>query len=201
MEMFPFVQAEQLKLHETCDLTERGVCVALCDYWIWLIKNAPDEKPDQRLGRLATNFAAIMGHQRHYGQLRAALGPREARKEVGHSLGTEYDTDKTVMVRLPFNTRAQQMQMFRKRMARDIGFPGSAATWSLRFSRGGGHAIAGFCGLTGRQPLMQMRLHVFDPNIGEYVGTFPELDGMLDDMLTKFPMYRTVESIRRASAE
>jgi hypothetical protein len=77
---------------------------------------------------------------------------------------------------------------------------GVGATWTLRFFDGTGHAIAGFYGMfspTGN--IHHPRLFLFDPNIGEYRGDLSDLDAMLRDLLTRFPIYLTVVEVRRTT--
>lgn len=177
-------------------LTRNGICVALCDYWLAMIKDQPNESPAARLERLhRQHFAQAMNHQRQYAVVRAQHGREEGRRMVGQQVGLNYH-DQTMIMRALIGIRG-----IREKMAADISRIGAAATWTLRFADGGGHAIAGFCGLSGQQPYMKMRLHVFDPNIGEYTGELQELDAILNDLLNKFPDYQTITDVHRTSEE
>jgi hypothetical protein len=170
------------------------VCVALCDYWLSQIKAHPDVPPAERLQLLRDNFVQIMNHQRHYAGLRARRGREQARQDVGSPLGLRYNTDDTVIM------SSVGISGIRAKLAADIGRIGSAATWTLEFADGGRHAIAGFCGVSGGPgPISHLKSHVFDPNIGEYVGPFRELDYILSALLSEIPRYRTVTNVYRTT--
>ena len=190
-----FSQERQLQLQAIVDRdTRNGVCVGLCDYWLSQIKGAPEMPPAERLQLLRDNFARPMNHQRYYANLRAQHGREQARRQVGNQLGLRYHTDDTTIMRTHLG-----MSGIRARLAADIGWVGSAATWTLRFADGGGHAIAGFCGIGGQEPMLQLESHIFDPNLGEYTGPFRELDYILSDLLTRFPDYRTIVEVNRTT--
>ncbi len=192
----PFSQGRILQAMPLTDaVTRNGICVALCDYWLALIKMDPNESPSSRLQQLVQYFPQAMNHQRQYSVVRAQHGRNEGRRMVGGQVGLDYNEQTTLM-------RAMVgMRGIREKLAADISRIGAASTWSLRFMGGGGHAIAGFCGLSGQQPYMKMRLHVFDPNIGEYTGELRELDTILNDLLTRFPLYQTVTDVHRTSED
>jgi hypothetical protein len=189
----PFSQGALLRDAATDPITRQGVCVALCDYWLTLIKRNYNASPSDRLRQLQTSLSDIIKHQQRYAHLRAQHGREEARRQVGDRLGLDYN-DQTMIMKAP-----NGMSGIRQKLAADIHFPGAAATWSLRFANGHGHAIAGFCGISGKQPIVKFRLHVFDPNIGEYIGELQELDEILRDLLNKFPKYSTVEGVHRTT--
>ena len=189
-----FSQAAQLQFQAVDDATRNGICVGLCDFWLSLIKRFPEMPPDQRLQQLCDNFEQPMNHQRNYAYLRRQYGRGPAREQVGRELGLNYDTENTMLLRVCLD-----MSSIRAKLAADIGCIGSGATWTLRFSDGTGHAIAGFCGVEGQEPIMRLTSHVFDPNIGEYAGLFPELDDMLFDLLSKFPLYQTIVEVNRTT--
>ena len=187
-----FSQGALLSNTTTNPLTQHGICVALCDYWLTLIKNDPDAAPSDRLQQLQQYVPQAMNHQRTYARLRQQHGREEARRQVGAPLGLQYDGQTMVMKEF------LGMSGIRHKLAADLRTVGSAVTWTLRFADGSGHAIAGFCGLSGQQPILKYRLRLFDPNIGEYEGTLQELDVMLDNLL-RHPMYRTVTGVHRTS--
>jgi hypothetical protein len=191
-----FSQERQLQLQAIVDRDTRdGVCVGLCDYWLSQIKSHSDLAPAERLQLLRDNFGQIMNHQRHYAGLRDRRGREHARREVGDQLGLRYHTDDTAIMRTRVGIGG-----IRTKLAGDIGRVGAAASWTLEFADGTRHAIAGFCGISGGPgPISHLRSHVFDPNIGEYVGPFRELDYILSDLLSKFPSYGTVTDVYRTT--
>ena len=189
----PFSQADLLSRTVTDPLTQNGICVALCDYWLAMIKRTPDEPPADRLAQLERYLPLAMQHHRTYAQDRARHGRSPARQRVGASVGLQY-TDQTMLMRLNIG-----LDGIRTILRRDLSRPGAAATWSLRFSGGGGHALAGFCGLGGRDPIYHYQLHVFDPNYGELVGTLQEMDTMLQTLFDAFSLYRTTLHVYRTS--
>lgn len=188
-----FSQGTLLRNTVTDPLTRNGICVALCDYWLKLIKTSPSESPADRLLKLRAYFIRAMQHQRLYSGLRSQHGREEARRQVGAQLGLNY-SDQTMILRTFVG-----MGGIKQKLGQDLSRIGAAATWTLRFADGGGHAIAGFCGLSGQPPIMRHRLHIFDPNIGEYEGTVQELNDMLDHLFRAFPMYATVTGVHRTS--
>lgn len=188
-----FSQSIMLR-NETDPEIRRGVCVALCDYWLNEIKARPTDPPAGRLRRVAMNYQAIVAYQRQYGQARAQQGPEQARRAMGQQLGHDYHQQTTIL--RAFMSAGE----LRQRLAGDLGMLGAAVTWSMRFPDDTGHAIAGFRGLlTIMENMHRASLHLFDPNIGEYVGELGELDLMLNDLLNHFPLYRTVQEIRRTT--
>jgi hypothetical protein len=189
----PFSQ--DAHLHAVKDpVLRNGVCVALCDYWLNIVKRYPDLPSVNRMRMLAQRIPEALRHQKAYGQLRGAVGRNEARRQVGAGLGLNYEEQTTIM-------RAfVGMAGIRARLATDLDRTGAAATWSLRFAGGGGHAIAGFRGLirvTGN--MHRASVHIFDPNIGEYAGELTDLDAILADLFGKFALYRTVNEVHRTS--
>lgn len=189
----PFSQAHLLRNETDPDL-RGGVCVALCDHWLNAIKARPGAAPAGRLNALAGNYGSIAAYQKQYGQHRAQSGPEQARRDMGQQLGHDFHQHTTIMPALIGQTGLRQ------RLAADLGQLGAAATWTMRFADGTGHAIAGFYGMISKLANMhQMSLHVFDPNIGEYHGSLRDLDSMLGDLLNRFPLYRTVTEVRRTT--
>ena len=45
----------------------------------------------------------------------------------------------------------------------------------------------------------QLTLYLFDPNIGEYMGTLRDLETMIQDLLGRFPLYLTAVEVRRTT--
>jgi len=188
-----FSQGSLLSRAVTDPITRNGVCVALCDHWLSRIKQRPNEAPERRRLELEQSLAQIIRYQRSYAIQRSQYGRTEARHQKGQQLGLKY-TDQTTIMRVMIG-----MQGIRQKLAADISHVGSAATWTLRFADGSGHAIAGFCGISGQEPIIKLKLHVFDPNIGEYIGELTELNAILNDLLTKFPNYQTVTEVCRTT--
>ena len=186
-----FSQGDLLQLHLTDSVTSQGVCAALCDHWLQLLKTDLGAPADRRLQRLQENFPSIIQHQRTYALLRAQLGRERAREQVGEDIGLDYEGQTMVM------KCSAGLQGMRSRMAADIGIPGRGATWTLRFADGSGHVLAGLCNLIGQEPILQMQLHVFDPNIGEYIGAMSDLDDILQNLMSWFPLYHTVIGVHR----
>ena len=189
----PFSQSGLLQ-NEADPQIRQGVCVALCDFWLGNIKQRPADAPADRLSRAAGTFASIVQYQRQYNKTRAQVGPEHARRVMGQQLGHDFHQQTTI-------TRAMMSSAeIRQRLAGDLGTLGAAATWSMRFADGSGHAIAGFRGMLSlMENVHRASLHVFDPNIGEYAGELSDLDTMLRDLLNRFPLYKTVQEIRRTT--
>ena len=174
---------------------EEGVCVALCDFWLRTFLDQPSVLPRHRMAYLAGLIDQARSHQAAYGGLRAALGPEDARQEVGRGLGIDYEA-RTTIVQL----RVGQTGMLAK-LAGDLKPIGSAATWSMRFLAGGGHAIAGINRIESMTSNMHRAVfHVFDPNIGEYSGPTDVLPEILSDLFTRVPDYADTMEVRRMSA-
>ncbi len=186
----PFSQDELLRRAFADHGERRGVCVGMCDFWLRDVVERPDEPAADRLARLGLQFERIVQHQRHYSAL-FRLGAGDARLQIARRLGLEYAGQTTVLARYV------GLDGIRRRLASDIRRPGAAATWGLQFAGGQGHAIAGFCGLSGEAPLLRYELHVFDPNVGEYVGSLQALDDILADLFTRLPIYRTITGVER----
>jgi hypothetical protein len=188
-----FSQSALLK-NEPDPEIRKGVCVALCDHWLAEIRARGNDPPAQRLARLAGLMPAVIQYQRQYGQQRAQQGPTEARRAMGKQLGHDFREHTTIM---PAMVGAAGL---RQRLAADLAGFGVGATWSLRFPDGTGHAIAGFYGMFTRLgKIHEPRLFLFDPNIGEYKGELSDLDAMLKDLLTRFPIYQMVVEVRRTT--
>ena len=185
----------RLLAHETDPEVRGGICVALCDYWLQSFLNKPNVEPQHRMQYLAAMFGQAKAHQKNYGQLRGQKGREDARKEVGRRVGVDYDAQTTVM-----RVAVGKAGILAK-VAGDLRPPGSAATWTMRFRDGGGHAIAGVNRLeriTGN--FANTHAHVFDPNIGEYVGPFASLSAIIDDLFHTFADYGTTTEIHRTTA-
>lgn len=178
-----------------------GVCVALSDYWLQRITENPDEGVELRLLELDQAMPDIVRHQASYGGMRQTYGPVEGRQRLARGvLGIHYDADKTNLIKLDA-IREDPFDNFFLVMARDIGMPGTGASWSMRFSHQGkeyGHAIAGYCTLKSlTSNLHEKAYHLFDPNIGEYIANQAGVQDMFRDMLKTCPSYKGTFLIRR----
>jgi hypothetical protein len=191
IQLTPFSQAALLQAASVEGPASYGVCVAMCDRWIALLRKDRKETPELRLRKLQAALPQIVEYQNEYGDLRAVLGREAARTQMAAGVGIDYEQQTTVLKIFI------GMEGIRRRLAEDLKSIGAAATWSMRFQDGGGHAIAGFCNLAGQEPMLRMQMHVFDPNIGEYVGDFGDLDGILADLFNRFPLYNTTIEVHR----
>jgi hypothetical protein len=188
-----FSQSEQLR-HETDPVLRQGVCVALCDYWLKIIKRLPDVPSVNRMRLLAQQMPDALRHQKRYNFMRDMLGREEARRRIGSPLGLAYE-DQTTILRA-----CNGMHGIRARLAADLDDIGAAATWTLRFPDGSGHAIAGFRGLVSvLRTVHRASVHIFDPNIGEYAGELADLDPILTDLFAQIPDYATIVEVSRTS--
>lgn len=195
-----FNQECQLLLHETDEITRKGICVALCDDWLALIKNNYALTPEERMERLRSGFAESMAQQREYAHLRRVHGREEARRRLGHQRDLDYEFDKTQVFRVVGGGDIlRAVPEFWNTIKRDIDHVLAAATWTLRWENQSGHAIAGFCGAVPVAVGVELVLHIYDPNLGEYTGDFNSLSAIFSDMWAKIPAYENVVSIHRAS--
>lgn len=174
-----------------------GVCVALCDFWLQSIKGdrpANPTSPRARLGALAGRLNEAIAHQDLYGRRRAQIGRFPARAEAGRRVGLDYE-EQTTIVRASVG-----MSGVLAKMSADLKNIGAGATWSLRFSNGEGHALAGFSGLISvTNTIHRRQLYIFDPNIGEYTGTILDFADILKDIFKHDPLYMTVVEVSRIS--
>jgi hypothetical protein len=190
-QLTPFSQGALLRAAQVQGSARHGVCVAMCDHWIALLRRDNREAPVLRLQKLHAALPRIIDYQNQYGELRAQLGRDAARAQVAAGVGIDYEQQTTVLKLFV------GVEGLRSRLAEDLKRFGAAATWSMRFQGGGGHAIAGFCNIAGQEPIHHMQMHVFDPNIGEYVGDLGDLDGILTDLFGRFPLYATTTEVHR----
>ena len=170
-----------------------GACAALCDFWLRAIKTG-NASPDQRLRDLAGSFPEIIAHQKQYQRERAKVGPVAARQRMGQPLGLDYEQKTSIM------PACIGLQGVRDRLATDLRRLGAATTWSLRFIDGGGHAMAGFSGLTSiTENMHRQQISIFDPNIGEYVCQISEMDDVFRDIFRIIPYYSRINEVRRVA--
>lgn len=191
----PFSQGDLLK-GISDPAVKGGVCVALCDYWLALMKAPTTRTPRERMTVLRTNAPGIAQYQKSYAQQRQTRGRTDARADMARSLGHDF-AEQTLVMRALVG-----MEGIRRRMSADLDQLGAAATWTMAMPGAGRHAIAGFRGLESlTSNIHRAALHVFDPNIGEYVGTLQELDGILQHLFQQFPEYRLVSEVARTTDE
>lgn len=203
----PFAQKQILDQQKIiCNNTRYGVCVALCDHWLALVREG-GTTAEARMAQLAEpgRFAKVMGHQRIYQHLRNRDGRATARKAVGAQVGIVYDRgEKTSITERSFGAEQHPkvlvlgVDALQACLREDLRGFFQGATWTLRFRGGGGHAIAGFCSL--RSPTNNFHvqhLHIFDPNLGEYEGGWGDLLGMLGALMGPQGIYHDVVEIHR----
>ena len=187
----------------------KGVCVALCDFWLKNIMDNVSEPPPRRLIQLEGEFDAIVQYQGRYRQARNPADPFQARQQAARSLGLNYEEQTTIM-RAP-QGRAMIPGLagtrgIREKLATDLERPFNGSTWSLRgppsreYPRGWGHAIAGFTSMRSETANMHTKtVHVFDPNFGEYAGDYVSLEAILADLFGKADFYAHVTEVRRVT--
>jgi hypothetical protein len=195
MAKFQLVRFEQGRFlrNETDPDVAGGICVALCNAWLKAMLVKPDEAPERRMQMLATQIAQAKAQQKAYGQLRQAHGPDEARRQLGAPQGMDFDA-KTAVVRLNVGRTG-----ILAKVQQDLRLPGAAHAFTMRFTTGGGHAIAGFNRLTRvTGNIATMTVQLFDPNIGEYTAGFDGLKDVVDDLFNSFPDYANIGELRRS---
>jgi hypothetical protein len=189
-----FRQADLLR-NETDPEVRRGVCVALCDIWLESFLKKPLVDPIHRMAFLATSIEDAKAHQKVYGELRDKHGREDARRSVGKDRDIDYDPQTTI------SRLSVGMDGIRAKLSADLTPAGAAGTWSMRFEPEGGHAIAGVNRPQAmRNNMNQLYAHVFDPNIGEYVGPLSILPAILTDLFQKFPLYAKTAEMDRTTA-
>lgn len=173
-----------------------GICVALCDHWLALMKDTNSRTPPERMAQLQQYAGRAMTYQKAYGQQRRTKGREEARADMGKQLGHDFADQTTIMrVMVGFDG-------ILARMTKDLGAIGSAVTWTMALPGVGRHAIAGYRGLESLTTNMhRASLHIYDPNVGEYVGTLQELNGILRDLFKRIPEYALINELSRTTDE
>lgn len=175
----------------------RGVCVAICDFWIQRIQSRPDESSSERLSWLsqAGIFERILSYQYEYGLLRTDHGHVLAHETMDRArFDQRTDLERTVVSRSSFGIAG-----IADILMRDLSRVGSAATWPIRFADGSGHAIAGFCNITGTQPILHKQFHVFDPNRGEFICDHDQVWSVLHDLLSASDVRSTISEVHRGA--
>jgi hypothetical protein len=170
----------------------RGVCAALCDMWMNLMRDATARRPEDRMDSLRATISMTIRKQRSYGELVRAKGREAGRKFLGKGLGMEFEELTRIERRFTGKTgMVLQMQ-------EDLKLPGAKMSWSLLFQGGGAHALAGNHYMEAISTNFHRRsVHVFDPNIGEYVGQVQDIPGIVDDMFRRKPGYNRVDTMER----
>jgi hypothetical protein len=136
-----------------------------------------------------------MQAQRAYQKRKPVIGADAALRESGRKHGLDFDTEHTVILRA-----GKPMSEVRARILADIGQFAAAATWALQLGLHGRHAIAGYCGIVRDGPFGQLMLHIFDPNFGEFWGNMQQIDAILEDVLSRAPIYAHLTEIWRTTA-
>lgn len=207
MRLVKFAQGELLKQATRDPDLRRGICAALCDFWLSRFRSKLEESPEDRLGFLRSPrvFALAMQHQAQFAkewyEFENSRGSRltghDARALAGARVGMSFDTELTTVSARAFDTPLQMIE----KLMRDIAGPFDAAAWDLRFSDGKGHAIAGFCSVEKRGPFAQMMVHIFDPNAGEIIGEKREGREMLGAIAQTYTNSgKVIHSIERIGA-
>jgi len=186
-----FNQSDLLK-GVTDPLVRGGICVALCDAWLALIRGHTARTPSERMDQLRITAPSAMSYQRDYLTARDTQGREAARAQVGARLGHRFE-ERTVVTESIVGKAG-----IRATMARDLSEFGAAACWTMEMPGVGRHAIAGYRGLLSMMSNVHAAsLHIFDPNLGEYVGGLGELDLILQDLFGRIPMYGLVSELNR----
>ncbi|MFN6954393.1 MAG: hypothetical protein ACK4PG_06305 [Acetobacteraceae bacterium] len=170
----------------------RGVCAALCDMWINLMQDARARKPEDRMDSLRATISMTIRRQKSYKEQVREKGRQAGREFLSRGFGMEVEEQTRILRRFTGRTgMVLQMQ-------KDLEVPGARVGWSLLFHGGGAHALAGcneFTMITTN--IMRRTVHLFDPNIGEYVGQPQDVPAIVDDMFRRIPGYNRVETMER----
>ncbi len=181
-----------LLVNETDPVVKGGVCVALCRFWFEAVLKIKDNPslvpPDQRLRELGLGINSVIAEQRKYTMDRRVLPRSDAQQELGGRADLDYEPQTTIS-----GGKVGPGEIINI-LARDLTRPGKAATWSLRFKEGGGHAIAGFSGLVSiTDNIHRTKIHIFDPNIGEFTGESGDFNQILNNIFNHYKDYTIVE--------
>jgi hypothetical protein len=200
MERTPFSQTEWLDVlakfgdaEAASPESQAGVCFGLCLLWLKMMDESLYRSPRERMRALGRNFKQAVGWQARYTLLARSLGVPLAREAMGRTAGLGFEEQTVVERRLAGKTG---MVM---RMQRDLEPPGAGAMWSLSFPIGA-HALAGRNTFSAVTTNIHIRtIHVFDPNLGEYVGQPQEIPDIVEDMFRRIPAYGSVKEMSRRS--
>lgn len=170
----------------------RGVCAALCYMWLDLMRDATARRPEDRMDSLRATISMAIRRQRSYSEMARAKGREAGRKFLAKSFGMEFE--ELTRIERRFTGKIGMVL----RMQKDLEPPGARMIWRLSFHGGDAHALAGTHGMeTICTNIHRRSVHVFDPNIGEYVGQVQDIPGIVDDMFRRIPYYDRVETMDR----
>ena len=187
----PFDQGELL-VGVNDPRVRNGICVALCDMWLHLMRDSAARTPRERIAAIRARASEARHYQRAYSHQREILGRVGARERMGQRLGHDFEEQTMVM------SRCVGVEGMHDRMARDLAQFGAAVTWTIDVPGWGRHALAGFRGLTSvTTNLHHASIHIFDPNIGEYVCEPQQIRGVLRDLFRRDTNYTRAASISR----
>lgn len=187
----PFNQGELL-VGATDPAVRNGICVALCDMWLHLVRDSTARSPRERIALLRARAEKARQYQAAYAQRREIFGRIEARQQMGRRHGHDFEEQTVVAARFVGEAGMHA------RMARDLEELGTAVTWTIVVPGWGRHALAGFRGLESISTnVHRASVHIFDPNIGEYVCEPHQIRAVLRDLFRRDPNYARVTEIAR----
>ena len=187
----PFDQGELL-VGVTDPAVRNGICVALCDLWLHIMRDGTTRSPRDRIALMRARASKARQYQAAYAQRRGIFDRVEARQQMGRRLGHDFEEQTVVMA------RCVGVDGMHDRMARDLEELGAAVTWTVVVPGWGRHALAGFRGLRSITTNMHAAsVHIFDPNIGEYVLEPHQIRAALRDLFKRAPNYGLATEIAR----
>jgi hypothetical protein len=189
----PFDQGELL-VGVTDPAIRNGICVALCDMWLHLVRDSAARSPRERVAAMRAQAPKARQYQAAYAQRREIFGRVEARQQMGRRHGHDFEELTTVFA------SCVGVEGMHACMARDLEGFGASATWSIEVPGWGRHALAGFRGLESlSNNVHRASVHIFDPNIGEYVCEPHQIRAVLRDLFKRDPNYARITQISRMS--
>jgi hypothetical protein len=202
MKRTPFSQAEWLDVlakfgdaQAASPESQAGVCFGLCLLWLKMMDQSLYRSPEERMKALGRGFKKAISWQLSYRRLAQQLEVAPAVVEMGRRAGLAMEEQTVVERRL---ARKTGMVL---RIQRDLELPGAGAMWSLQFPVGA-HAIAGRNTFAKVTTNIHVRtIHVFDPNLGEYVGQPHDIPAIVEDMFRRIPAYDAVVTMFRDRVE
>ncbi len=190
MHLTPFNQNAMLSRLQDPD-ARRGACAALADMWLTLMEDATARSPEERMDSLRSTISFAIRRQAEYRDAFRRRGRDAARRELDERFG--FGVEEQTRIERRFTGRAGMVM----RMREDLELPGARASWSLIWP-GGAHAIAGVHNASRvTTNVMRVSLHLFDPNLGEYVGQLHEVPAIVDDMFQRVRPYSRIETMER----
>ncbi len=195
MRLTPFNQGDLLKGVNHPDL-RGGICVALCDHWLALMRDSRARTPEERMDLLKQRSGAAMEYQFFYSGWRQDTGREEARARMGQRLGHSFEGQTRIMrAFVGFDGMVERME-------RDLAEPGAAVTWTMALPGMGRHAIAGYHSKESiTTNIHRFARHLFDPNVGEIVGNPQEMRAMVRELFRLVPDYNCITELDRTTAE